>query len=248
MSTYQLPDGRTVSTDMAFTLGGIQYPNNWLRLSTSADRSTRGITGPLPAPPYYDQRFYWGPNQPKDHAQLVEEYVGHVKRNVAALLSDTDWYLARQAETGASIPAAVLTYRTALRASSDTKEAAIKATANTDALAAYVLGTDYPVWPSSTGLDPDAQSPNYRLFWDALIASSVYASIRTQSMTSLPMNTLATEFIALIGDAKASRPNEAAIQASMSAVFSTGTFTTADAEEFTAALAAGLLDGIYSLN
>jgi hypothetical protein len=89
--------------------------------------------------------------------------------------------------------------------------------------------------------------PSYAAFWDALLASTVYASIRTQSMASLPMNTLATEFIALLGDAKAGRPNEAAIQASMSAVFATGTFTTADAEELTAALAAGLLDDIYTL-
>ena len=90
--------------------------------------------------------------------------------------------------------------------------------------------------------------PSYVAFWDALIASTVYASIRTQSMASLPMNTLATEFIALLGDAKAGRANEAAIQASMSAVFATGTFTTADAEEFTAALATGYLDGTYALN
>jgi len=89
--------------------------------------------------------------------------------------------------------------------------------------------------------------PSYTAFWDALLASTVYGSIRTQSMASLPMNTLATEFIALLGDAKAGRPNEAAIQASMSAVFATGTFTTADAAEFTAALAAGHLDGIYTL-
>ena len=89
--------------------------------------------------------------------------------------------------------------------------------------------------------------PDYVTFWDALLTSTVYGSIRTQSMASLPMNTLATEFIALLGDAKAGRANEAAIQASMSAVFSTGTFTEADAAEFTAALAAGLLDDIYSL-
>jgi hypothetical protein len=94
---------------------------------------------------------------------------------------------------------------------------------------------------------PPPPPPSYTAFWDALIASSVYASIRTQSMASLPMNTLATEFIALIGDAKAGRPNEAAIQASMSAVFATGTFTEDDVEEFTAALAVGLLDDIYSL-
>jgi hypothetical protein len=89
--------------------------------------------------------------------------------------------------------------------------------------------------------------PSYTAFWDALLASTVYGSIRTQSMASLPMNTLATEFIALLGDAKAGRPNEVAIQASMSAVFATGTFTEADAAEFTAALAAGLLDDIYTL-
>jgi hypothetical protein len=94
---------------------------------------------------------------------------------------------------------------------------------------------------------PPPPPPSYTTFWDALVASTVYASIRSQSMASLPMNTLATEFIALLGDAKAGRPNEAAIQASMSAVFATGTFTEDDAEEFTDALAAGLLDDIYSL-
>jgi hypothetical protein len=66
-------------------------------------------------------------------------------------------------------------------------------------------------------------------------------------MTSLPINTLATEFIALLSDAKGGRPNETAIQASMSAVFATGTFAEADIEEFTAALATGQLDDIYSL-
>jgi len=95
---------------------------------------------------------------------------------------------------------------------------------------------------------PPPPPPSYTAFWDALIASSVYASIRSQSMASLPMNTLATEFIALIGDAKAGRANETAIQASMSAVFATGAFTEDDAEEFTAALAAGRLDDIYALN
>lgn len=107
------------------------------------------------------------------------------------------------------------------------------------ALDAYLANIPEPTTPAPTS--------SYTAFWDALLASTVYGSIRTQSMASLPMNTLATEFIALLGDAKAGRANEAAIQASMSAVFSTGTFTEADAAEFTAALAAGLLTDIYSL-
>ena len=88
---------------------------------------------------------------------------------------------------------------------------------------------------------------DYLAFWDALMTSSVYGSIREQSFVSLPMNTLATEFIALIGDAKAGRANEEAIQASMSAILSTGTFTEAHISELGAALAAGNLDGIYTL-
>ena len=95
---------------------------------------------------------------------------------------------------------------------------------------------------------PPAPGPDYLAFWDALMVSTVYASIREQSFTSLPMNTLATEFIALIGDAKAGRANEAAIQASMAAILTTGTFTTAQLTELQTALVAGHLESIYALS
>ncbi len=94
---------------------------------------------------------------------------------------------------------------------------------------------------------PPAAPPDYLAFWDALLASSVYGAIREQSMISLPMNTLATEFIALIGDAKAGRPNPAAIQASMAAILTTGTFTAEHVADLTTALDAGNLGDIYTL-
>ena len=93
-----------------------------------------------------------------------------------------------------------------------------------------------------------APGPDYIAFWDALTTSTIYAAIREQSFTSLPMNTLATEFIALIGDAKAGRANETAIQQSMTAILATGTFTEEQLGELGAALAAGNLDGIYALS
>ena len=112
---------------------------------------------------------------------------------------------------------------------------------------------DYLEWVNegNTPLPAPTQPPpppNYIAFWNALLTSNVYGSIRTQSMTSLPMNTLATEFIALIGDAKAGYPNETAIQSSMSAIFSTGTFTEENVEEFNNILTSGNLDDIYSLS
>jgi hypothetical protein len=95
---------------------------------------------------------------------------------------------------------------------------------------------------------PPAPGPDYLAFWDALMVSTVYTAIREQSFVSLPMNTLATEFIALIGDAKAGRANEAAIQTSMAAILTTGTFTEEQLGELGAALVAGNLDGIYALS
>jgi hypothetical protein len=91
-----------------------------------------------------------------------------------------------------------------------------------------------------------APGPDYIAFWDALMTSTIYASLREQSFTSLPLNTLATELIALLGDAKAGRANEAAIQQSMGAILTTGTFTEVQLAELQAALVAGHLDSIYN--
>lgn len=61
---FQL-DGKPLSPDVAFiTADGTQYPANWLRLASPEERSAIGITE-VPDPEQYDQRFYWGPSNPK---------------------------------------------------------------------------------------------------------------------------------------------------------------------------------------
>jgi len=150
MATYQLPDGRTVSTDMAFTLDEIQYPNNWLALSTPEEREERGIEGPLPEPAWYDQRFYWRSGLPKDHGQLVVQYSEYVRMNANAMLRETDWMVIREADNGAAMDAGTKALREDIRLAAGTKIIAIKATADTAELAAYITGTEYPVWPSDS--------------------------------------------------------------------------------------------------
>lgn len=60
---FQL-NGQPFNIDVAFTHNGIQYPANWFRLASAEDRAAIGITE-VPDPEPYDQRFYWGPNNPK---------------------------------------------------------------------------------------------------------------------------------------------------------------------------------------
>lgn len=149
---YQL-DGKNLSLDRAFTHDGIQYPANWLRLSTQEQRDAIGIIWVAP-PPSYDQRFYWGYDAdgnliPKDHAQLVELWTGNTKQTAGSLLTPYDWYIIRKDETGKEVPQEVLTYRATVRTQSDNREVMIKGTSDTFELAAVItsdFGGMFP-WP-----------------------------------------------------------------------------------------------------
>jgi hypothetical protein len=51
-------NNKPLQLDRAFTLGDIQYPSNWLRLATEADKAALGITWEAEAT-RADDRFYW---------------------------------------------------------------------------------------------------------------------------------------------------------------------------------------------
>lgn len=138
-------DGKPLSPDRAFTHAGIQYPANWLRLSSLEEREAIGITEePDPIP--VDQRFYWDTGIPKDHAQLVEQWVGQIKATAGSLLAQSDWYITRASETGLQAPQSVLNRRSDIRQLSNDKEALLRATTTTDELAAYVTSSSYSDW------------------------------------------------------------------------------------------------------
>jgi len=56
-----LLNGNPLAVDTAFTNDGIQYPANWLRLATEAEKSAIGITEVADAV-RADDRFYWDGN------------------------------------------------------------------------------------------------------------------------------------------------------------------------------------------
>lgn len=149
-----LLNGKPLSPDRAFTTeDGRQFPANWLRLSTLEEKEAIGITEVPDNASFYYQRFYWGVDNPKDHAQLVEQWTGTIKQTAGSLLSQTDWYITRQAETGLAAPQSVLDRRSAIRTLSNEKETFLGATETTEELAAYVTGPEFNVWEEVTTTD-----------------------------------------------------------------------------------------------
>ena len=149
-------NGNPLAVDVPFTVGDINYPANWLRLSTAQEKKDLGITE-VADDPVYDSRFYWGDGTAKtitdtnevdengdpvldaDGNQLVTLGVksslkAQEKATAGSLLAKYDWYVVRKAEKSTAIPTAITTYRDAVRTACNTRETEIDACADTAAL------------------------------------------------------------------------------------------------------------------
>ena len=120
---------------------GCNIPSNWLALTSLEEKQAIGIVEVPDAPvASWDQRFYWGVDNPKDLDQLKAIWTAKVKESAGSMLSQTDWYVVRQAENSAAVPAEVLSRRGEIRTLSNEKETAIAACEDVAALAEYVTG------------------------------------------------------------------------------------------------------------
>jgi hypothetical protein len=134
-------DGKPLHIDREFTHDGFNYPANWLRVASPADREAIGITE-VPDPVRPDDRFYWvdehNVGTPKDLVQLKKDWIEQTKQTARSLLNPTDWYVIRSIEEPGTTPADVTTYRKAIRTRSSEIDAAINACKDVPALQALV--------------------------------------------------------------------------------------------------------------
>jgi hypothetical protein len=152
--------GKTIKYDCAWTHPdtGVQYPANWLRLTSLAEKEAVGLVEvTAPAAEVYDQRFYWGVDNPKqlnDEAILDEDGndTGEVQTGLktqwknkqneiaASLLAPSDWRIIKAKETSTNIPSAWKTYRAAIRTACNTRQTEIDACADVAALKELLFG------------------------------------------------------------------------------------------------------------
>ena len=159
---FQL-DGKPLPVDVPFSSNGINYPSNWLRLSSADEKKAIGITE-IADDPIFDQRFYWSESKAKDledsnakdsEGNLIKDsdgnqviqkglktkWITEQKRNASGLLAKYDWYIIRKAEEGTEIPSSITTYRQAVRTVCKTREDEITACSDVAALKTLLDGT-----------------------------------------------------------------------------------------------------------
>jgi len=140
-------DGKTLQYDRAFQHNGISYPANWLRLTTLKEKQAIGIVEVAdPVVVVWDQRFYWGVDNPKDLDQLKESWKQKQSDIAGSLLAPSDWRVIKARETGGQVNIDWFNYRKAVRTACNTRQTEINKCADVAALKTLI---DNPttLWP-----------------------------------------------------------------------------------------------------
>ena len=154
---YQI-GSRALPMDRPWKTETSQYPANWLRLSTAADREAIGVVWVADTAATWDQRFYWGVDNPKQLDDVTDDdgntttglkTLWKSKQNeiAASLLAPSDWRVVKELEVNSSFsaaksayPTAWQTYRAGIRTACNTRQTEIDACADVPALKELLFG------------------------------------------------------------------------------------------------------------
>lgn len=142
---YFIPQGT------AFEIDGIQYPANWLNLSTPAEKAAVGIVDVVYGE-YPNDQYYWVSQDapvyadgvvtvaytatPKDLFTLQNDAVTSIRQQAFTILSPSDWRVTKAYETKSAIPTDWNDWRAQIRSQCDAQVVAISACKDVAELAA----------------------------------------------------------------------------------------------------------------
>jgi len=149
-----------IQLDTPFEINGTSYPANWLRLTSIEEKNAVGIVEVAEeAPAHYDDRFYWGVDNPKQledvtvtpevGASYVQKgmksnWTATVKDTANKLLSQTDWMVIRKAERNVDIPSDTVTFRASVLAECTRLVTAIAGASDVPAFVTVVTTQNWP--------------------------------------------------------------------------------------------------------
>lgn len=154
---YSSTDGQYIQENTPFTIDGIQYPANYLNLSTPEEKAALGLEEVVATNSPANDQYYWVStelngasltyvNTPKDLTQVKDSAFSQVNATAYSILFPSDWMVVKAFETSTKINADWNTYRANVRATADTTRTAITGAADVDAVAS-IMGAI--VWPQS---------------------------------------------------------------------------------------------------
>lgn len=144
-------DGQILQLDVPFTHNDIQYPANWLRLSSKEEKDALGIEE-IEVQTRPDDRFYFVSDNgngtyssvPKNIDDLKNTLISQVKQTAQSILLQTDWMVVKSIETETPLKSSVKIFRDLVRKTSNDLETSINSSETIEELQQVKISD----WPS----------------------------------------------------------------------------------------------------
>ena len=154
---YSTTTNTYIQEGTAFKINGIQYPQNWLNLSTPQEKTEIGLEEVIATNSPANQQYYWVSqelngatltyiNNPKDLDTCKTNAVSQLRTTAYTMLLPTDWMVVKSVETSTPIPTDWNTWRASIRTTCENAITAVNACTNVDELAQ--LTVTWPINPN----------------------------------------------------------------------------------------------------
>ena len=164
---YRAESDQYVNEGIPFVINDVQYPANWLNLSTPEEKAELGLEEVVVIGSPANQTYYWVSenlegatltyiNTPKDLDQCKDLAVTQTNAAAYSILLPSDWMVVKSTETGWTVPAEWTTYREAVRTTAADAKTSILAATDVDELAALVI--TWPVSPDAPIVSADSSA------------------------------------------------------------------------------------------
>lgn len=161
---YCTQNQQYIQEGTAFEINGVQYPANWLNLSTPEEKAEVGLEEVIATNSPANQTYYWVSetlvgadltytNTPKDLLQVKTTALNQINATAYSILLPTDWMVVKAAETSTKTPAAWDSYRQSVRTTASATVSAIEGAVDVAAVETIMGNIVWPKDPNVVALE-----------------------------------------------------------------------------------------------
>ena len=166
---YNSKENTYIQEGQAFTVGDVQFPSNWLNLSTAEEKSEIGLEEVIATNSPANDQYYWVSstldkatltyvNTPKNLTDVKSNALSTINNTAYTILQPSDWMVVKATETSTPINPDWNTYRASVRSTADQTRTAVTAAQDVDAVATIMGSIAWPKSPSTLAAEA-AQAP-----------------------------------------------------------------------------------------
>lgn len=166
---YSTTDGQYIYAGNQFTIDGVEYPSNWLNLSTEEEKTAIGLEEVIATNSPANDQYYWvstelkGPvltyiNTPKDLINIKANSIASVNNIAYTILFPTDWMSIKAIEISVPMPASWKSWRESIRLTAQKTVSSIEAAEDVPAVESIMGNIDWAKNPDQVAAQLAAEA------------------------------------------------------------------------------------------